>query len=108
MMQKLKKNICNLDDYAVLNDIKGLSGYKKDHIGDALEYACKFWARHLVEVPSNSPYVEKVQKAINDFFSMHVLHWIEVLVITRNLDVGVLAMNDVGNWCTQVSTLQVM
>jgi len=38
MKKRLKKNICNLDDYAILNEGKDLSTCKKDHIGDALEY----------------------------------------------------------------------
>ena len=108
MRERLKKNICDLDDYAILSEVKDLPAHQKVHIGDALEYACHFWTRHLVKVPSDSPYIEKVQNAINDFFTTHLLHWIEVLVITRNLDVGVLAMNDVGQWCTLVSTLQAM
>ena len=107
MEKKLKKNICNLDDYAVLNEIKDISSQQKAHIGGALEYACQFWTKHLLEVPSNSPYVEEVEKAIERFFTVHLLHWIEVLVLTGNLGIGVYAMNDIEQWYNLVSDMQV-
>jgi hypothetical protein len=106
MERRLKKNICNLDDHAVLSEVKDLST-QKAHIGDALEYACKFWTKHLLEIPSSSPHTEEVQKAIDKFFTVHLLHWIEVLVLTGNLGVGVHAMNDIEQWCNLVSDMQV-
>jgi len=106
MGEGLKRNICNLDDYAILSEIKDLSTYKKDYIGDALEYACHFWTKHLVEIPSSSPFVEEVQRAIDQFFTTHFLHWIEVLVLTRNLGAGVYAINDIEEWYTSVSAFK--
>jgi len=106
MGERLKKNICKLDDHAVLSEVKDLPALQKEYIGDGLEYACRFWAKHLLKVPSNSSHVEEVQKAIERFFTTHLLYWIEVLALTGNLDVGVHAMNDVEQWCASVSTMQ--
>jgi hypothetical protein len=103
MMRKLKKNMCNLDDYVILSDVKDLPTCCKVNIGDSLEYACCFWAKHLCEIPSNSSCVEEVKKAIDGFFTTHLLHWLEVLVLTRNLGVGVYAMDDTEKWCASVS-----
>jgi len=105
MEKRLKRNICNLDDYAVLSKVKDLSSRQKAYIGDALEYACKFWAKHLLGIPSSSPHVEEVQKAIDNFSMVHLLDWIEVLVLTGNLGVGVHAMNDTEQWYNLVSDL---
>jgi len=105
METKLEKNICNLDDHAVLSDIKDLSAQKKDHIGDALEYACRFWTKHLLWIPGTSSDVQEVQKAIEIFFMKCLPYWIEVLALTGNLGVGVYAMNDVEQWCTLVSAI---
>ena len=107
MGNRLKKNICNLDDHAVLSEVKDLSSLQKDHIGDALEYACQFWTKHLLEIPSSSPHIEEMQKEIDNFFTVHLLHWIEVLVLTENLGIGVYAMNDIEQWCNLVSNVQV-
>jgi len=106
MRERLKRNICNLDDYSLLSEVKGSSTYWKDHIGDALEYACKFWTKHLLGVPSASPYVEEVQKAIDQFFTTHLLHWIEVLVLMKSPGAGVYAINDVEKWYTSVSAVR--
>ena len=105
MKEKLKRNICDLDDYAILSEVEGFSAQKKDHIGDALEYACKFWTKHLLGTPSNSPCVQEVQRAIDQFFTKHFLHWIEVLVLVGNLDIGVYAINDIEKWYAQVSII---
>ena len=103
MEKRLRRNICNLGDFTVLSEVTALSTYKKDHIGGGLEYACKFWTKHLLEIPSSGPHAEKAQKAIEKFFKVHLLHWIEVLAITGNLGAGVHAMNDVQQWCNLVS-----
>jgi len=105
MENRLKKNICNLDDHTVL--VKDISSQQKAHIGDALEYACQFWTKHLLEIPSSSPHVREVQRAIHKFFTVHFLHWIEVLVLTENLGIGVHAMDDIEQWCNMVSNVQV-
>ena len=105
MEKRLKKNICNLGDYAVLSEVGDLSPHK-DYIGGGLEYACKFWTKHLLEVPSSGPHTKGVEEAIDRFFTEHLLHWIEVLVITGNLGVGVYAMNDIEQWYNMVSDVQ--
>jgi len=106
MGKRLKRNICNLDDYIVLSEVTDLSTCKKVHIGEALEYACGFWSKHLLMVPSSGSHVGEVQKAIEEFFTRHLLYWIEVLALTENLGVGVYAMNDVEQWYTSVGVVQ--
>jgi hypothetical protein len=103
MEEGLKRNICGLDDYVSLDEVKDLPVHWKTHIGDALGYACQFWTRHLLEIPSSSNDVEEVHKAINKFFTTQLLYWIEVLCLMGNLDVGVYVINDVEKWYTLVS-----
>ena len=108
MEKRLKKNICNLGDYAVLSEVKDLSARQKDHIGDSLEYACQFWTKHLLGISTSSPHSEEVQKGIDKFFTVHLLHWIEVLAITGSFGVGVSAMNDIEQWCNLVSDIEIV
>ena len=103
MKKRLKRNICNLNDYTVLSRVGDLSAYQKSHIGGALEYACQFWTKHLVNIPSGGYNVEEVRKAIDDFFITCLLPWIEVLTIVGNLGVGVHAINDIKQWYISVS-----
>jgi hypothetical protein len=103
MKERLKKNICNLDDHALLSQVKDLPACLKTHIGDALGYACQFWTRHLIEIPSGSSNIEEVCRAMDEFFAIHLLDWIEVLCLMGSLDAGVHALNDVQRWCMLVS-----
>ena len=103
MEERLKKNICNLDDYASLDKIEDLPTRRTMYIGGALEYACRFWTRHLVETPKSGHDAEEIQKAIDKFFMTHLLFWIEALIIMENLDVSVYAINDIQQWYISVS-----
>jgi hypothetical protein len=103
MRTRLKKNICNLGDYTVLSEVEDLSARKKAHIGDTLEYACRFWTKHLLGVPGTGSHVKEVQKAIDTFFTTYLPYWIEVLTLTGNLGVGVYAINEIEQWYISVS-----
>jgi WD40 repeat protein len=103
MEERLRRNICNLDDYADLSDVNDLSACRKKHIGEALGYACQFWTKHLAKSPRSGPDAGEVQKAIDKFFTTYLLFWIEVLITMRNLDVGVHSINDIQQWYISVS-----
>jgi len=103
MRERLKRNICKLDDYTMLSEVKDLPDRQKDHIGDALEYACCFWTKHLLGIPRSGSGVKEVQEAIDEFFPTCLLFWIEVLTLVGKLDIGVHALNDIQQWYTLVS-----
>jgi hypothetical protein len=103
MRERLRKNICNLDDHAVLSAVKYLSARRKDYIGDALEYACHFWTKHLLRIPSYSSRFEEILIGIDKFFTTCLLFWIEVLSLMGSLDAGVYALNNIHKWYTLVS-----
>ena len=103
MKERLKRNICNLDNHAVLREVKDLPKLRTTHISNALEYACHFWTNHLAKVPGTSDSAKKVQEAIDDFFETGFLHWIEVLALTEHLDIGVYSLNAIEQWYILVS-----
>ena len=103
MEKRLKKNICGLDDYAVLREVEDLSERRETCIGSSLEYACRFWTRHLASVPGDGPHAKRVQEAMEEFFARHLLYWIEVLSIVGHLGVAVRAINDIRQWHISVS-----
>jgi len=105
MKERLKRNICKLDNYAILSEVKDLSDHQKDHIGDALEYACCFWTKHLLGIPGSGPGVGEVQEAIDEFFPTCLLFWIEALILLEKLEIGVYALNDIQQWYTLVSCM---
>jgi len=91
-----------------LSDVNDLSTCRKEHIGEALEYACQFWTKHLMKSPSGGPDAEKVHKAIDRFFTTHLLFWIEVLIIMGNLSASVHAINEIQQWYILVSCGHIM
>ena len=59
MKKRLRKNICDLEGCPVLNEVEDLPVRRETYyIGSALEYACRFWTRHLVKIPGNGPHVK--------------------------------------------------
>jgi len=103
MEERLNGRIFDLEDHANISDTNDLSACRKKYIGEALGYACQFWTRHLMRSPSSGPDAEKVQKAIDKFFTTHLVFWIEVLIIMGNLDVSVYSINDIQQWYALVS-----
>ena len=108
MEERLDRNICDLDNYAILSNVDDLSTRRKEHIGGALEYACQFWTKHLLGSSTSGCDTEKVQKAIDKFFTTHLLFWVEVLIIMGNLDASVHSINDIQQWYILVSCRHVV
>ena len=102
MKRGLKRNICKLDDFIPLTEVKDLPLHRTAYIGDALGYACRYWTTHLANIATSTPDVEEVQKAIDEFFTTQFLYWVEVLSLTGNLEVGVYALNEIQQWYTLV------
>ena len=103
MNERLERNICKLDDHALLSKVEDLPARRVAYIGDALKYACRFWTNHLVKIPGHGPDIGEVQKAIDKFFKSHLLFWIEVLSLIGALNVGIYALNDIQRWYLSVS-----
>ena len=106
MEKSLKKNICELDDYVVLSEVIDLSARREQYIGSSLEYACRFWTKHLANVLGKEPGAKKIQEAIDEFFTKHLLCWIEVLSIVGHLGMAVNAIDDIRQWYISVSYAQ--
>ena len=104
MKKWLMKNICDLEDYAILGEVEDLPDRRDTRIGSSLEYACRFWARHLAGVPGSGPDTKRVQEAIEEFFDKHLLCWFEALSILGYLEAAVYAINYIRQWCISVSS----
>ena len=103
MKKCLKRNICNLDGYAVLSEVEDLSTLREAHIGSLLVFACRFWTRHLASVPGDGPHAERIRGAIDEFFAKRLLCWIEVLSIVGHLGAALHAINEIRRWYISVS-----
>ena len=107
LMEKSLKNIvCELDEYAVLSEVPDLSTRRDKYIGSPLEYACRFWTKHLASIPGKGPGAKKTREAIDKFFTKHLLCWIEVLSIVGHLGTAMNAIEDIRQWYISVSYAQ--
>jgi hypothetical protein len=68
MNDSLTKNICELPQYAMNNDIEDLEERRKRHIGDGLEYGCRSWAKHLRFASRDDENVGHITQSLKVFF----------------------------------------
>jgi len=108
MKKRLKRNICKLDDHVVLSKTEDLPTLRATCISNTLKYACQFWANHLAKIPGDIDGIEDVQKAIEDFFTTGFLFWVEVLILTENLGIGIHALHNIEQWYTLVSHAEIL
>ena len=59
-----------------------------------------------MEIPGSTSHIKEIENAIDEFFTASLLYWIEVLILTGNLGIGLYAMNDVEQWYASVSVSQ--
>ena len=76
MMSGLCFNICNLPSSFLLDsEVPNLR--VQDKICDSLQYACRYWAKHMVQATPNE--YKALQLHILNFLCTRVLFWIEAM-----------------------------
>ena len=76
MNRELEWNICKLPDGVVNPEVIDLRERTKEHIGQALEYACRSWYRHLIgAIPAH------IAPILRRFLEEKFLFWLEVLSV---------------------------
>ena len=76
MNRELKRNICKLPDGVVNSEVIDLKERINEQIGQALEYACRSWYKHLVgTIPA------RITPILRRFLEEKFLFWLEVLSV---------------------------
>ena len=76
MNRELKRNICKLPDGVVNSEVVDLRERTNENIGQALEYACRSWYKHLVgAIPA------RITPILRRFLEEKFLFWLEVLSV---------------------------
>ena len=79
MNQRLEKNMCKLPDGVINSEVKDLNERVEQYIDPALQYACKSWHKHLIEVtPSHK---EEIIPSLSQFLETKFVFWLEVLSV---------------------------
>ena len=76
MNRELERNMCGLPDGVANSDVINLKERTEERIGQALEYACRSWHKHLVgTMPAH------VTSVLHEFLEKKFLFWLEVLSV---------------------------
>jgi hypothetical protein len=76
MSRELERNICELPDGVINSEVPDLKEKIKEHIGEALEYSCRSWHKHLIGTIST-----QVVSVLQEFLEKKFLFWLEVLSV---------------------------
>ena len=78
MNRELERNMCELPDGVINSEVPDLKEKIKEHIGEALEYACRSWHKHLVPIGTIPHHVAPI---LREFLEKKFLFWLEALSV---------------------------
>jgi hypothetical protein len=91
----LHMNMCHLHDPSLFNhEISDLKTRLRQYVTAALRYSCRFWIAHCLEHARVAGAQAQIPDGLDDFCAEHILHWFEVLSLTKDLSAVQQAMPD--------------
>ncbi|CDO75023.1 hypothetical protein BN946_scf185026.g1 [Trametes cinnabarina] len=93
-MQSLKYNICEVvseHDHLENSEIADLPAKVAQHLPAELQYACKYWTRHLCQGEVG----EELLSALEEFSKSRLLYWLEALSLLGCVDGSIEALQSV-------------
>jgi hypothetical protein len=83
----LHYNMCNLMDASLFNhEVADLLTRVNKHISAALRYSCRYWMSHWLEHLRAAGSQAQVPLGLDVFCEQHLLNWIEVLSLTKDMN----------------------
>ena len=76
MNQRLERNMCKLPDAVINSEVVDLKERAEKWIGQALEYSCRSWHKHLVGILP-----DHIALVLHRFLETKFLFWLEVLSV---------------------------
>ena len=73
LLKKLRRNPCDLPDFAMNRDISDVPDLLEDKIGGATRYACAYWAMHVRSSPTDSDHATRLTISATEFLKRNVL-----------------------------------
>jgi hypothetical protein len=82
---QLREDICDIRDSSLFNiEVTNLDHQLANHVSPQLCYACRFWHIHVELAGTVS---DAVTSHLQEFCMKHLLHWIELLSLLKELSV---------------------
>ncbi|KAJ7636964.1 hypothetical protein FB45DRAFT_789127, partial [Roridomyces roridus] len=93
MQSLLKRDICEINDPTKLNsEVPNLQRRLEKCLPEHLQYSCRFWASHLVQVADLD---DPLGDVLRGFLFSHLLHWIEAMTLMNEFDAAFIALEKV-------------
>ena len=102
LVKKLKRNPCSLPPFIMNQDISNLPQLLDDRLGGAVQYACRYWAKHLSFSPKSGIYINQVITPIAEVLRSPP-PWIEVISLKNCLEETIYSMYSLLDWRDKVS-----
>jgi hypothetical protein len=95
MKSGLRFNICNLESSYLLNtEVTDMDSRTEQNIPSHLRYASLYWTNHL----SASRFDEQILKLVQDFVENQFLFWLEIMSVTRRVNVASHMLSSLVSW----------
>jgi hypothetical protein len=98
MMERLKKNICQLDEFQLNKEVQDLYKRRAKFIGGPLAYACRHWAQHLSRVSPIAGGAAILKGMLESLLETKLLNWIEVLSLLGEVKLVDVSLTRVRQW----------
>jgi hypothetical protein len=83
----LRFDICDIKNASLFNcEVLDLPTRLKKHVSAALRYSCRYWLSHSLEHTQAAGLQAQVPLGLAVFCEQHLLHWIEVLSLTEDMN----------------------
>jgi hypothetical protein len=83
----LRFDICRIKDASLFNhEVSDLPTRLNECVPAALRYSCRYWPSHFLEYIRAAGSQSLVPLGLNVFCREHLLHWVEVLSLTKNVN----------------------
>ena len=96
MNQSLEQNMCKLPDGVINSEVDDLKKRTKQYIHRALEYACRSWHKHLVDM--TPAHKLEITSTLHRFLEGKFIFWLEVLSILGVTREAVHALEAAARW----------
>lgn len=95
MKAGLRFNICDFKSSFILNDeVNNIEDRVESRISPHLSYACTFWSHHLYQ----APYEQALIQGLSVFLYNHLLYWLEVLSLLKEVGIASPALLSTAKW----------
>ena len=99
MKDELEQDLLSLPEYALNSEVGDLQTRIDSRINIALQYACRSWHNHLIEIEED---ITGITSCLRNFLEENFLAWLEVLSVLGDVGGAAVALENLMGWLQKV------